>query len=53
MQAAIRGVPAWNRHSLLVIRVRIRNRYNNTNENKVGKCMHAVALFDFWPTVNI
>jgi len=29
---AARGVPAWNRYSLIVIRVHIRNHYNNTDE---------------------
>ena len=29
---AARGVPAWNHYSLIIIRVHIRNHYNNTDE---------------------
>jgi len=43
-----RGVPAWNRYLLVVIPIRIRNRYINTNED-TGK-MHECIWFNFWRT---
>jgi len=44
---AARGVPAWNRYSLMVISVRIRSHYNNTDEENYENALMQLLCLIF------